>query len=110
MDILAKLKDLDDQRSKIVEEAKAEALRNLHEAIAALNSLGFHYTLKEGSGPQKVGTSKPEGIKRQTKDADCPICHFKTSPLHDGRAHRSQPTKKPFTAAELTEKGLAKVD
>jgi hypothetical protein len=110
MDILAKLKDLDDQRSKIVEEAKAEALRNLHEAITALNSLGFHYTLKEGSGPQRVGSPKTEGAKRQSKDIACPICHFKTSPLHDGRAHRSQATKKPFTASELTDRGLAKVD
>jgi hypothetical protein len=110
MDILAKLKALDDERSKIVEEAKAEALQNVHQAVAALNTLGFHYTLKEGSGPHRVGPSNPEGVKRQTKDADCPICHFKTSPLHDGRAHRSQATKKPFTVAELTEKDLAKVD
>jgi hypothetical protein len=110
MDILAKLKALDEQRSKIVEEAKAEALQEAHKAIAALNSLGFHYSLKEGNGPQRVGSPKTEGTKRQSKDIACPICNFKTSPLHDGRAHRRQQTKKPFTAAELTERGLAKVD
>jgi len=110
MDTLAKLRALDEQRSKIVEEAKTEALQEVHKAIAALNALGFHYTLKEGSGAQRVGSPKTEGVKRQSKDVPCPICHFKTNPLHDGRAHRKQQTKKPFTAAELTEKGLEKVD
>jgi hypothetical protein len=39
----------------------------------------------------------------------CPICDFQTTPPHDGRTHRSQKKQAPFSAAELTEKGLAKV-
>jgi DNA-binding protein H-NS len=39
----------------------------------------------------------------------CPICDFQTAPPHDGRTHRSQKKKTPFSAAELTDKGLAKV-
>jgi hypothetical protein len=38
----------------------------------------------------------------------CPICDFQTARPHDGRTHRSQ-KKTPFSAAELTDKGLAKV-
>ena len=54
--------------------------------------------------------SKVEGgPRRQTRDTPCPICGFKTNPHHDGRAHRSQEPKRPFTGEELSEKGLAKV-
>jgi hypothetical protein len=31
------------------------------------------------------------------------------TPHHDGRMHRSQKSKKPFTVEELMEKGLTKV-
>jgi hypothetical protein len=41
--------------------------------------------------------------------AACPICEFQTSPPHDGRTHRNQKKKGPFSAAELKEKGLVKV-
>ena len=34
---------------------------------------------------------------------------FKTTPHHDGRMHRSQKSKKPFTAEELMARHLAKV-
>jgi hypothetical protein len=43
------------------------------------------------------------------KQAVCPVCEFQTSPPHDGRTHRNQKKKAPFSAAELKEKGLAKV-
>ena len=56
--------------------------------------------------PRKAGTQAP---KRQARDLPCPICEFKTTPHHDGRMHRSQKTKKPFTVEELMEKGLTKV-
>jgi len=103
MSVLEKLKALDEQRSKLLEGAKAEALDKANKAIEELNALGFHYILtEEGSGRGK----KASGIRRPMKDEACPICKFKTSPLHDGRAHRSQEKKKPFTQAELAEKGL----
>jgi hypothetical protein len=90
------------------------ALDIAEKAVAELNVLGFHYTLTEGAStstpraPRKA-VSKAQASKRQARDLPCPICHFKTTPHHDGRMHRSQKTKKPFTVEELMEKHLAKV-
>ena len=53
------------------------------------------------------GGSSRKGTRR-VKDAACPICGFKTIPPHDGRAHRSQSPKKPFTADELAARGFRK--
>ena len=107
MSVLQELKALDEKRAKLLEGAKSEALEKAHKAIAELNELGLHYTLSEGTQPT---SKRPENqSKRPQKDVPCSICHYKTNPLHDGRAHRSQEPKKPFTAAELTERGLAKV-
>lgn len=108
MSVLEKLKALDEQRAKLLDGAKTEALEKAEKAIAELNELGFHYQLVEGPLPS-AKLPKSSQPKRHAKDAPCPICNFKTDPLHDGRAHRSQDAKKPFTAAELAEKGLKKV-
>jgi hypothetical protein len=113
--ILEKLKALDAQRAELLDDAQKEALENAKKAVAELNELGFHYTLTEGAttastarAPRKA-TSKAQASKRVPRDLPCPICHFKTTPHHDGRMHRSQKTKKPFTVEELMEKHLAKV-
>jgi hypothetical protein len=111
--VLEKLKALDAQRAQLLEGAKKEALDNAEKAVAELNELGFHYTLTEGAAttlparaPRKTAS---QASKRQARDVPCPVCHFKTTPHHDGRMHRSQKTKKPFTVEELMEKGLTKV-
>jgi hypothetical protein len=110
--VLEKIKALDAQRAQLLEGAKKEALDNAEKAVAELNELGFYYTLTEGAtvstsaAPRKAASQAP---KRQARDLPCPICHFKTTPHHDGRMHRSQKTKKPFSAEELMEKGLTKV-
>jgi hypothetical protein len=112
--VLEKLKALDAQRTTLLEDAKKEALDNAERAVAELNELGFHYSLTEGASvstsparaPRKAASQAP---KRQARDLPCPICHFKTTPHHDGRMHRSQKPKKPFTVEELMEKHLAKV-
>jgi hypothetical protein len=114
MSVLDKLKALDEQRTKLLDDAKKEALEAAHKAIADLNQLGFNYRLVEGSGTSTARRplrerSEGEAPKRQVRDVPCPICEFKTEPHHDGRAHRSQEPKKPFTVEELAEKGLAKV-
>ena len=113
--VLEKLKALDAQRAQLLEDAKKEALDNAEKAVAELNELGFHYTLTEGASlnidpraPRKA-SSQAQAPKRQARDLPCPICHFKTTPHHDGRMHRSQKSKKPFTVEELMEKHLAKV-
>jgi hypothetical protein len=112
--VLEKLKALDAQRAQLLEDAKKEALDNAEKAVAELNELGFHYALTEGAStssptqraPRKATSQAP---KRQTRDVPCHICKFKTAPHHDGRMHRSQKTKKPFTVEELMERGLTKV-
>jgi hypothetical protein len=112
--VLEKIKALDAQRAQLLEGAKKEALDNAERAVAELNELGFHYALTEGASastsaaraPRKVASHAP---KRQARDLPCPICHFKTTPHHDGRMHRSQKTKKAFTVEELMKKGLTKV-
>jgi hypothetical protein len=113
--VLEKLKALDAQRATLLEGAKKEALDNAEKAIAELNELGFHYALTEGASPSasprapRKAASQAQAPKRQARDLPCPICHFKTTPHHDGRMHRNQTTKKPFTVEELMEKHLAKV-
>ena len=111
--VLEKLKALDAQRAQLLEDAKKEALDNAERAVAELNDLGFHYSLTEGASvslptraPRKATSQAP---KRQARDLPCPICLFKTTPHHDGRMHRSQKSKKPFTVEELMERGLTKV-
>ena len=109
--VLEKLKALDEQRAELLEGAKKEVLDNAEKAVAELNELGFNFRLVEGAtstarAPRKAASPAP---KRQARDLPCPICHFKTTPHHDGRMHRSQKTKKPFTVEELMEKHLAKV-
>jgi hypothetical protein len=108
--VLEKIKALDAQRAQLLEGAKKEALDNAEKAVAELNELGFTYRLVEGAtasrAPRRAASEAP---KRQARDLPCPICHFKTTPHHDGRMHRSQKTKKPFTVEELMEKGLTKV-
>jgi hypothetical protein len=115
--VLEQLKALDAQRAELLEDAKKEAFDNAEKAMAELNELGFHYTLTEGASTPSASTqraprkaaSKAQAPKRQARDVPCPICHFKTTPHHDGRMHRSQKSKKPFTVEELMERHLAKV-
>jgi hypothetical protein len=110
MSVLEKLKALDAQRAQLLEGAKKEALDKVEKAVAELNELGFDYRLVEGASteraPRKPATQAP---KRQARDLPCPICSFKTTPHHDGRMHRPQKTKKPFSVEELMGKGLTKV-
>jgi hypothetical protein len=113
--VLEKLKALDAQRATLLEDAKKEALDNAEKAVAELNELGFHYSLTEGAparsaprAPRKA-SSQAQVPKRQARDVPCPICNFKTTPHHDGRMHRSQKSKHPFTVEELMERHLAKV-
>jgi hypothetical protein len=99
------IRALDDQRAKLLEGAKSEALDLANKAIQGLNALGFNYRLVETgrrSGGERKGT-------RQIKDGPCPVCGFKTIPPHDGRAHRAQKSKKAFTATELSARGYEKV-
>jgi hypothetical protein len=102
---IQRIRDLDAERTSIFDQAKEEALEKAKAAVAELNGLGFNYTLTSGAKEAKAG---PKG-KRTIKAAACPICEFQTTPPHDGRTHRNQKKKGPFSAAELKEKGLVNV-
>lgn len=98
--VLDQLKKLDEQREKLLSDAKEEALTKAKAAIAELNELGFAYKLTQGDGAVRAkGTRNTDPAKKH-----CPICDMNG---HDGRAHRAQgDKKKKFTAAELKELGL----
>lgn len=102
---VARLKQIDEEREAILTSARDEAMESVKQAVSNLNELGFNYRVIEG-GRGRAGS---RAGTRTTKDAPCPICKFKTDPLHDGRAHRAQENKKPFTVAELKERGMTKV-
>ena len=100
---LDQIKRLDEQRHKLLDNAKAEGLARVQEALDELNKLGFSYALTEnGRGRGRRGV-------RQKSDGPCPICNFKTNPPHDGRRHRAQGNRKvPFSNAELSSMGFSK--
>jgi hypothetical protein len=67
--------------------------------------------VRQASSPTHPRGQKPLFWQKNSRNsgAVCPICEFQTSPPHDGRTHRNQKKKAPFSAAELKEKGLVKV-
>jgi hypothetical protein len=108
-----RIKQLDQERAKLLGEAKKEALTRANQAVADLVALGFTYTLADDRAPARAKTAKTASRKgtRQIKDAPCSICGFKTAPPHDARRHRFSQgkRKRPFTAKELSDLGLKKV-
>jgi hypothetical protein len=109
MSVLEKLKALDEERFALLEAAKAEAFEIANKAIAALGDLGLHYQLIETNPNLATSRSRPRA-ERKRSDGPCPVCGFKTEPSHDGRAHRSQKTKRPFSVTELSERGMKRAE
>jgi hypothetical protein len=107
---IEEINDLTARIESMAERAKAGALAKTNEAINVLRELGI-----DNDGILKElgfkGPAKDQGSKagRAPKDELCPVCNFKTAPPHNARSHRSQTTKKPFTADELEQKGMTKV-
>jgi hypothetical protein len=101
---LEQIKKLDDQRARLLDQAKGEAMDRAQQAVSDLNALGFSYVIADSNGSMRG--RRPA---RQLKDAPCPICNFKTNPPHDGRRHRSQGAKKvAFSSQELALMGFTK--
>jgi hypothetical protein len=107
---IQRIKELDEERARIFDQAKEEALEKAKAAVEELNALGLDYTLVDGEGKTARAPKAAASNKVTVRDAPCSVCEFQTSPPHDARAHRGQSKKKPFTAAELAEKGLTKVE
>jgi hypothetical protein len=104
---IERIKELDAERARLFEQAKEEALLKATQAITDLMALGLDYQLISGS--TKLVKSGTEKLLGTAKDVPCPVCKFLTIPPHNGKAHKNQKKKAPFTAAELEKKGLVKV-
>jgi len=106
---LQQIKKLDEERAKLLESAKADALARAEEAINELTVLGFDYELVEPTRktePRKTRTARKASGPDHRPKGTCPICDYATKPPHDKRSHRAQTRKKPFTDAELAERNL----
>jgi hypothetical protein len=102
---IERIRELDAERATLFEQAKEEALKKATDAITDLIALGLDYQLISGAAKP----ARTEKVLGTAKDAPCPVCKFLTIPPHNGRAHRNQKKKAPFSAAELKEKGLVKM-
>jgi hypothetical protein len=117
-DVLAALEKLDadqtkltEARAKLVAGAKEALLARGEQIVVQLRALGFSYKFST-----TVSSEKPKSHKKgagqainHTPRGICPVCHYSTQPNHDGRSHRWQEAKGPFTAAELAERGLTRI-
>ena len=107
---IEEIKELKARMESITEQAMAEALAKANEAIGVLRELGLNNdTILKQLGFRGRAAAKESREGSAPKDEPCPICHFRTAPPHDGRSHRGQSKKKPFTAEELEQKALTKV-
>jgi hypothetical protein len=110
--VIDEIKELKAQLESKTEQAKAEALETAREAINFLRELGIdNDTILKDLGFRARTKTPKEKVngKTATGDEPCPICNFRTDPPHDGRSHRGQSKKKPFTTEELEEKELTKL-
>ena len=55
LSIVQQIKALDEQRSKLLETAKAEALAKANEAVEDLNAMGFKYALTHHEAQSQSG-------------------------------------------------------
>lgn len=101
-----KLKQLDAERQALIESVKEEHLQVIDAAIKALAEIGLYYEVIV------VSDVAPKTAKqvRTKKGGPCKECKFETLPPHDGRAHRKQNPKAPFSDAELKKLGLKRID
>jgi hypothetical protein len=92
-------------RIEALDKERAELIKKLADARSALNAQ-FNKWIPESIAA--VG-AKVKG-KREAKPGEpCKICGFATQPAHDGRKHRAQEIKKPFTSDELEAAGMVRV-
>src|ERR1700730_13666694 len=105
---LQQINKLDEERTKLLESAKADALARAEEAINELTALGFAYEIVEPprATARKMRTARKASGPDHHPKGTCPICEYATKPPHDKRSHKSQQKKRPFTDKELVERGM----
>lgn len=73
MSVIDQLKKLDEQRAKLLGDAKAEAMEAAEKAVATLNELGFNYRLVSGEttttrtprAPREGGGTRRTGVREE---------------------------------------------
>ena len=60
---IQRIKELDDERAKIFDQAKEEALQKATQAVTDLNALGLNYQLTLGNAKGDVKQSKKATAK-----------------------------------------------
>jgi hypothetical protein len=105
---LQQIKKLDEERTKLMESPKADALARAEEAINELTAPGFDYELVEVARgtARKTRTARKGSAPDHHPKGTCPICEYATKPPHDKRSHKSQQKKRPFTDRELAERKM----
>jgi hypothetical protein len=107
---IEEIKELKARVESMTAQAKTEALDNASEAIGFLRELGLdNDTILKELGFRGRAAAKEGREGGSPKNEPCPVCHFRTDPPHDGRSHRGQSKRRPFTAEELEQKGLTRV-
>ena len=74
MSILDQIKELEEQKNRLLEKARKEAVEKAEVAIAELNALGFNFRLV--GGPSTSGRKRRTGVRQQVLNAiqDRPRC------------------------------------
>jgi hypothetical protein len=55
---IQRIKELDEERATLFEQAKEEALRRANQAVEDLNALGLNYRLVTGAASENKGAGK----------------------------------------------------
>ena len=63
MSVLDEIKKLDEQRAKLLSDAKKEALSAAQDAVKELNALGFNYRLVQAEGATTPTGTRRAGIR-----------------------------------------------
>lgn len=68
MSTLDQIRKLDEQRQRLVEQARDDALKRARDAIAELNQLGFTYRLTGGPVQARSTSPRQSGIRQAIVD------------------------------------------
>ncbi len=66
MSVLDEIRKLDEQKNKLLEGAKRDAMKKAQTALAELGALGFEYDIVEkGTPPRKTTGTRRTGIRQE---------------------------------------------
>ena len=79
---LQQIKKLDEERAKLLESAKNDALTRAEEAINELIALGFEYEIVEPARgtARKTRTARKASAPDHSPKGTCPVCEYATIP------------------------------